>query len=88
MVDRPLWPAHGRWYAHLASDRSYEELHGFARELGLDGRLFHADHYDIPADRVADAVAMGAEQVDPRVLAARLRASGLRRRRSAGSGTA
>jgi hypothetical protein len=80
LVDRPIWPAHGRRFAHLASDESYDELHAFARALGLPHRAFHGDHYDLPDtwwDRAVDA---GAEPVDPRVLARRLRAAGLRKR--------
>ena len=30
LVDKPLWPAHGRHFAHLVSDTSHQELHDFA----------------------------------------------------------
>ncbi len=84
LVDAPLWPAHGRRFAHLVSDESLEELHAFAAELGLPERAFHRDHYDLPDAWWDDAVAAGATPVDPRVLVRRLRESGLRspRRRS------
>lgn len=78
-VDQPIWPAHGRRFAHLISDTSLEELHAFARALGLPERAFHRDHYDIPDVWVADAVASGATEIDARELVRRLRASGLRR---------
>jgi hypothetical protein len=78
-VDQAIWPAHGRRFAHLISDESYDELHAFAAGLGLPERAFHRDHYDIPDAWVGDAVAAGATEIDPRELVGRLRASGLRR---------
>ncbi len=80
LVDRPLWPAHGRRFAHLISDESLDELHAFAAALGLPPRAFHRDHYDLPDALWDEAVAAGAEVVDARVLVRRLRSSGLRRR--------
>jgi len=81
LVDRPIWTAHGRHFAHLVSDASIEELHGFAARLGLPDRAFHRDHYDLPDVWWDRAVAAGAEPVDPRELVRRLKAAGLRRRR-------
>lgn len=78
VVDRPLWSAHGRRFAHLVSDRSFEELHTFAEDLGLPRRAFHGDHYDLPEELWERAIALGAVEVDPRELARRLRDSGLR----------
>ncbi|WCO67466.1 DUF4031 domain-containing protein [Iamia majanohamensis] len=78
LVDAPLWPAHGRRFAHLVSDESLEELHAFAARLGLPPRAFHRDHYDLPDVWWDRAVAAGATPVDPRVLVRRLRESGLR----------
>jgi len=83
LVDRPIWPAHGRRFAHLVSDRSFVELHGFAGDLGLPRRAFHLDHYDLPDEWWPRAIELGAIEVDPRELARRLRASGLRVRPSA-----
>ncbi|CAN5895452.1 hypothetical protein BH23ACT2_BH23ACT2_09170 [soil metagenome] len=80
LVDRPIWPAHGRRFAHLVSDVSLDELHDFADGLGLPRRAFHDDHYDLPSDWWDRAVAAGATEVDPRELVRRLRAAGLRRR--------
>ena len=80
LVDDPIWPAHGRHFAHLISDASLEELHAFASSLGLPRRAFHNDHYDLPDDWWPRAVAAGAESVNPRELVRRLREAGLRRR--------
>ena len=78
LVDEARWPAHGRLWAHLVSDASYEELHAFARAAGIPRRGFDHDHYDVPADRVDDLVAAGAQPVGGRELVRRLVASGLR----------
>lgn len=79
LVDQAIWPAHGRRFAHLVSDESFDELHAFAAALGLPERAFHRDHYDIPGEWIPDAIAAGATEVDARELVKRLRASGLRR---------
>ena len=78
LVDEPLWPNHGTKWAHLISDASIDELHAFARAAGIPERGFDHDHYDVPAERIADLVARGAEQVAPKQLVRRLIASGLR----------
>jgi hypothetical protein len=78
LVDAAVWPWRGRRWAHLVSDESLDELHAFAARLGVDPRLFEGDHYDVTAEWREQAIAMGAEAVDSRVLVRRLRASGLR----------
>lgn len=78
LVDEPIWPAHGRLWAHLVSDASLDELHAFARAAGVPSRAFDHDHYDVPAERVDELVAQGAERVSGRELLLRLRQSGLR----------
>jgi hypothetical protein len=81
LVDPPNAAGHGRLWSHLASDTSFEELHAFARDLGIPERGFDRDHYDVPSpwyDRVVDA---GATPVSSRELVARLIAAGLRRRK-------
>jgi muramoyltetrapeptide carboxypeptidase len=80
LIDPPIWPAHGRVWSHLVSDVSFEELHEFARGLGLPPRGFHRDHYDVPAESYDRIVAAGAVAVSSRDLVARLIAAGLRRR--------
>ena len=68
-------------WSHVASDRSYDELHTFARRVGIPERGFDCDHYDIPAEAYDRVVAAGAEPVSSRELVARVTAAGLRRRR-------
>ena len=81
LIDPPNAPGHGRMWSHLASDESFDELHDFARQLGIPARGFDRDHYDVPAERYDDVVALGARPVTSRELVSRLRAAGLRRRR-------
>jgi hypothetical protein len=78
LVDTPMWPAHGRLWAHLVSDASLAELHAFARRAGLPERGFDLDHYDVPLERIDELVALGAERVSAGELTRRLIASGLR----------
>ncbi|UJP10841.1 DUF4031 domain-containing protein [Microbacterium sp. KUDC0406] len=78
LVDDPLWPAHGRLWAHLASDSSLDELHAFALAQGVPARAFDRDHYDVPEDLVPKLIAAGAEHVGGKELVTRLIASGLR----------
>ncbi|MFI8829168.1 DUF4031 domain-containing protein [Streptomyces sp. NPDC053431] len=78
-IDPPTWPGHGRMWSHLVSDVSFEELHAFAAGIGCPPRAFERDHYDIPSDRYASAVAAGAVEVGSKELLLRLTAAGLRR---------
>ena len=81
LVDPPNAAGHGRLWSHVASDTSYEELHEFARGLGIPERGFDRDHYDVPSDWYDEVLARGAVPVSSRELVARLVASGLRRRK-------
>ena len=78
-LDPPAWPSRGRLWSHLVSDISYAELHAFAEMLGSPRRAFDRDHYDVPADRFAMAVWLGATVVPSREIVRVLRESGLRR---------
>ncbi|WP_298801976.1 DUF4031 domain-containing protein [uncultured Pseudokineococcus sp.] len=78
LVDPPRWPAHGREWSHLVSDVSLDELHAFARRVGIPARGFEGDHYDVPSERLADLQAAGATLVPAGELLRRLVASGLR----------
>ncbi|MGP6171802.1 DUF4031 domain-containing protein [Microbacterium sp. A196] len=78
LIDDAIWPAHGRLWAHLVSDRSLEELHTFARRNQLPQRSFDRDHYDVPEDAVPRLIAAGAEHVGGKELVRRLIGSGLR----------
>ena len=83
LVDRPRWPKHGHRFAHLVSDTSLEELHEFAARLPLDRPLrFHRDHYDVAEQVWPTVVQAGAQVVSAREIVQRLRAAGLRVRRS------
>jgi len=82
LVDPPYWPGRGRLWSHLVSDVSYTELHAFAELMGLPRRGFDRDHYDIPAERVPQAVWLGAALVPSRTIIERLYAAGLRRPRA------
>lgn len=81
IIDPPLAPGHGRLWSHLASDESYDELHAFARTLGIPERGFDRDHYDVPAERYDAVVSAGATPVTSRELVTRLVDAGLRRRK-------
>ena len=80
LIDPPSWPGPGGLlWSHLVSDGCYEELHEFARRLGVPERAFDRDHYDVPETVYGRAVLLGAEPVSSRELVRRLRAAGLRR---------
>ncbi len=81
LIDTPVWPWRGRVWSHLVSDTGYEELHAFAAALGIPRRVFQGDHYDVPVEHYAAAVAAGAQEVSCRELLARLMAAGLRVRK-------
>lgn len=78
LIDEPIWPAHDTLWAHIISDTSLDELHEFAARAGLPRRGFDHDHYDVPAHRWHDLVALGAQPVGVREFVRRLEASGLR----------
>ena len=53
---------------HLISDESYEELHSFAKKIGLKRRWFQPHkrhpHYDILSDnRIEKAIEFGAKKI-------------------------
>jgi hypothetical protein len=79
LIDPPQVPMRGRMWSHVASDTSYAELHAFARSVGLPGRGFDRDHYDVPAEMYDALVDAGAVPVSSRELVSRLRSRGLRR---------
>jgi len=79
LIDNAHWPNHGRYWCHLVSDLSLAELHAFAARLGIPERGFGGDHYDLPDEMRAAAIAMGAVPVESRELLTRLKAAGLRK---------
>ena len=54
MVDPLREYPHVRWsvkhWCHLAADSGFDELHAFARRLGIPARGFQGDHYDLPPE--------------------------------------
>ncbi len=78
LIDQPIWPAHDMLWAHIVSDSSLDELHAFAEAAGIPRRAFDHDHYDVPARKWQELVALGAHPVGLREFVERLSASGLR----------
>nr|NLD41708.1 DUF4031 domain-containing protein [Actinomycetales bacterium] len=78
LIDQPRWPNHGTLWAHVVSDSSLSELHGFAAAAGIPARGFDHDHYDVPARLHTELIARGAEPVTSLELARRLIDAGLR----------
>ena len=66
----------------MVSDVSLDELHAFAAELEIPQRGFHRDHYDLPDTYREQAIALGALEVTSRELLHRMRAAGLRVRKT------
>jgi hypothetical protein len=59
---------------HLVSDTSVEELHAFAREIGMRREWFQCrsiPHYDLTGDRYEIALAKGAVLISSRELVRR-----------------
>lgn len=79
LVDPAIWQWRERFWAHLISDESYDELHAFAARLEISRDAFQGDHYDVTTDMRLRAIELGAQAVTGRELIVRLRASGLRR---------
>ncbi len=84
LIDPPHTEAHGRRWSHLVSDTSLEELHDFARTIGIPERGFEGDHYDVPEERYAAVVAAGARPTSARDLLLALQRSGLRMQKRRG----
>ncbi len=79
LVDACAWPHRGGLWCHLVSDVSFDELHAFARRIGVPRAAFQGDHYDLDESRRERALDLGAVSVDGRDIIAALRSSGLRR---------
>lgn len=67
---------------HLASDNSWEELHVFAKKIGLKRSWFQEkkthQHYDIISDRIsALAIKLGAVKLDAIEMMSRMFISGM-----------
>ena len=79
LVDECRWPWRNRLWCHLVSDASFDELHRFARQLGIPRVAFQGDHYDLDETGRSAALSFGATEVGGRDLVRALKASGLRR---------
>lgn len=79
LVDDAVWPWRGRLWCHLVSDTGLDELHAFARRLGIPERAFQGDHYDLTDELRDCAIAEGALAVSSREVIHALRRAGLRR---------
>jgi RimJ/RimL family protein N-acetyltransferase len=66
-------------WCHLVSDTSFDELHTFARSIGMKRIMFQGDHYDLHEDGRARAVAGGALACDSREIVRALTKANLRR---------
>ena len=80
LVDDCIWPWRDRLWCHMISDTSLDELHAFARWVGIPERAFGGDHYDITEEIRGIAVQEGAIEVSSRRVVLALHAAGLRRR--------
>ena len=78
LVDDCIWPWRDRLWCHMVSDTSLDELHAFARWIGIPMRAFGGDHYDITEEIRGVAVQEGAIEVSAREVILALRAAGLR----------
>ncbi|MFZ8926193.1 MAG: DUF4031 domain-containing protein [Candidatus Nanopelagicales bacterium] len=79
LLDEAHWRWRDRWWCHLISDHSLDELHAFAAWIGVPRRAFSGDHYDIPAEARPVAIEEGAIVVTSREVVLALYAAGLRR---------
>jgi hypothetical protein len=60
---RTVGALNGHLWCHLASTTSDDELHAFAKRVGLTRRSFDRDHYDLTPARRALAIELGAVEV-------------------------
>lgn len=76
-VDPPVFKWRARNWCHMYTDGPIGELHRFAMRLGLKRSWFQADarlpHYDITAAKRRQAVKLGAQEVDLRFTADRIK---------------
>lgn len=77
-VDEAIWRWRGRRWCHLTADTP-EELHAMAARLGVLRQWFQSkpgqpwhDHYDVPDELRAQAVACGARELSTLEMGRRL----------------
>jgi hypothetical protein len=74
-VDSANIPFRGHVMCHMIAD-TLDELHAMADAIGMQRRWFQPrsfPHYDLPQERRAEAVRLGAVEVDRRGIAAVMR---------------
>lgn len=74
-VDQARNPFRGMLMCHMVAD-TMDELHAMAAAIGMPRRAYQPrsfPHYDVPLDRRAYAVALGAVEVDRRGIVAVMR---------------
>lgn len=55
---------HNHQWCHMFSDEAdCQELHDFAKKIGLKREWFQGDHYDLVPTKRAKAIALGAKSV-------------------------
>lgn len=54
---------HGCRWCHMISDGDAEELHRFAKRIGLHRSYFHRDHYDLTPGMRTKALKRGAVSI-------------------------
>lgn len=68
-VDSPKpWVGKRKFYSHMITDGPLDELHLFARQIGVQKHWFDRDHYDLRYSDFENAVANGASEVSTRRL--------------------
>lgn len=74
-VDNPIHPWRGKLWCHLVAD-DIQELHDFARRLGLKKEWFQdhriQPHYDITEAKRKQAIANGAKAISTEEMAQRV----------------
>ncbi|MFY9330498.1 MAG: DUF4031 domain-containing protein [Candidatus Nanopelagicales bacterium] len=78
LVDPAMWPWRNMLWCHLVSDEHLDELHAFARWIGVPPRAFGGDHYDIPEPMRVIAIEEGAIEVTTRHVVRGLYKAGIR----------
>lgn len=74
-VDQARNPFRGMLMCHMVAD-TLDELHAMAAAIGMPRRAYQPrsfPHYDVPLDRRARALALGAVEVDRRGIVAVMR---------------
>jgi len=72
ITECPMRGKCGNAWAHLLTNGQVDALHTMAAKLGLRRDFFHGrgnvPHYDITADQVAEAIALGAKSISRKEL--------------------